>query len=66
MLAAVGHQLFDGHPFAAVWAVVLAVLNLTEVEGFIGNGHYTIYPAAGFALLGLVLLFRAMFKHSDS
>lgn len=47
-------------------AIVLAVLNLTEVEGFIGNGQYTIYPAAGFALLGLVLLFRAMFKHSDS
>ena len=51
---------------ALVLAVTLATLNLVKVEGFIGNGHYTIYPAAGFALLGLVLLFRAMFKHSDS
>lgn len=49
-----------------VLAVTLAVLNLVKIEGSIGNGHYTIYPAVGFALLGLVLLFRAMFKHTDA
>jgi hypothetical protein len=49
-----------------VAAVTLAVLNLVKLEGFLGNTAYTIYPAAGLALLGLVLLFRAMFKHTDA
>jgi uncharacterized RDD family membrane protein YckC len=47
---------------ALVAAVVLVILNLIKIEGAFGNTAYTIYPAAALALLGLGLLFRAMFK----
>lgn len=45
-----------------ITAAVLAILNLTKVEWFAEHTAVTVYPAAGLALLGLVLLFRGMFK----
>jgi predicted transporter len=45
-----------------VAAAILAILNLTNVKWFAENTAITVYPAAGLALLGLVLLFRGMFK----
>jgi hypothetical protein len=47
-------------------AIVLALLDLIKVEGFFGNGTYTVYPAAAFCLLGLVLLFRYTFKQPEA
>ena len=58
-------QLFTGIA-ALVAAAVLAILNLTKVEWFAENTAVTVYPAAALALLGLVLLFRGMFKQSDA
>ena len=54
-------QLFAGI-VSLIAAAVLAVLNLTEVSWFAENTDITVYPAAALALLGLVLLFRGMFK----
>lgn len=46
-------------------AAALSILNLTKVEWFGANTAISIYPAAALALLGLVLLFRAMFKQQE-
>jgi hypothetical protein len=43
-------------------AIVLALLELIKIEGFFGNTAYTVYPAAAFCLMGLVLLYRYAFK----
>ena len=57
-------QLIAGIVFL-IAAAALSILNLTKVEWFSANTAISIYPAAGFALLGLVLLFRAMFKQQE-
>ena len=43
-------------------AVVLALFGLLKIESVFSNTAVTIYPAAAFCLLGLVLLFRYTFK----
>lgn len=48
---------------AIVIAVVLALLNLTRIETSFGEtflANVNIYPAAFFALLGLVLIFLGL------
>jgi hypothetical protein len=54
------HQLIVG-VISLVLAVALALLDFLKLEGILGNTAYTVYPAAAFCLLGLVLLFRALF-----
>jgi len=49
-----------------ITAAILAILNLTKVEWFAQHTAVTVYPAAALALLGLVLLFRGMFKRTES
>jgi hypothetical protein len=43
-------------------AIILALLDLLKIDGVFANTAYTVYPAAAFCLLGLVLLFRYTFK----
>jgi murein DD-endopeptidase MepM/ murein hydrolase activator NlpD len=41
-------------------AGVLFILNLTEINLKVGSGNWQLFPAAFFALLGLVLFYRAV------
>jgi hypothetical protein len=43
-----------------VLAALLALLDITEIVGSAGRSHVTIYPAAFFALLGIVLVIRSI------
>lgn len=40
-------------------AGVLFLIDLTEINLKVGSGNWQIFPAAFFALLGLVLFYRA-------
>ena len=42
-----------------VLAVLLAFLDITEIVGSLGRSNVTIYPAAFFELLGIVLVIRS-------
>lgn len=45
-----------------VLAVIIYLVDLTRFSYFVGSTSVRIYPAAFFALLGLVLIFRAVWK----
>ena len=45
---------------ALVLAALLAFLDITEIVGSLGRSNVTIYPAAFFALLGIVLVIRSI------
>lgn len=47
-------------------AIVLALLDLIQIDGAFENIAYTVYPAAAFCLLGLVLLFRYTFGEPEA
>jgi uncharacterized membrane protein len=51
-----------GGVVSLVLAIILALFELFKIEGVVANTSYTVYPAAAFCLLGLVLLFRYTFK----
>ena len=44
-----------------ILAVILALLDFLKLEGVFESIAYSLYPAAAFCLLGLVLLYRALF-----
>ena len=43
-----------------VLAAILALFDITEIVGFAWRSNVTIYPAAFFALLGIVLAVRSV------
>jgi len=47
-----------------VLAVVIFLLDLTKFKFFVGATNVKIYPAAFFGLLGLILIFRGVWKQS--
>lgn len=49
-----------------VLAFIIYLVDLTRFSFFAGSTSVRIYPAAFFALLGLVLIFRAVWKQDSA
>ena len=47
-----------------VLAVIIFLMDLTKFEFLVGATNVKIYPAAFFGLLGLVLVFRGVWRQS--